>query len=124
VCPQAVLSHDSPLIGKTLSDPSFALLYDATPAGLRISSRDKLSWTPLDERDGAHAVRPSVARFVVLYVRRSVLVLPVDIVVVGDEENPAESSCLVPDVPDPCIPPRGSPIMAGLEDGDHVRTTC
>jgi hypothetical protein len=35
VCLQAVLAHDSPLVGKKLSDESFNTLYKATPAGIR-----------------------------------------------------------------------------------------
>lgn len=38
---QAVLSHDSPMIGKPLSDPMFSDLYDATPVGIRVSKQEK-----------------------------------------------------------------------------------
>jgi hypothetical protein len=37
---EAVLSHDSPLLGKKLSDPLFKTLYDATPAGVRLAKND------------------------------------------------------------------------------------
>jgi hypothetical protein len=43
--PQVVLNHDSPLLGKTLSDPGFADLYHATVVGVRAAKADPRLWS-------------------------------------------------------------------------------
>ncbi len=42
---KVVLSHDSPLVGKTLADPTFAEMYAATVCGLRL-------WLNLNANNG------------------------------------------------------------------------